>query len=355
MVVREKDSVNNAVMKFTDIFGQDRAIDAIAAAYRADRLPHAMIFAGPVGVGKRTTALALAGLFLCEKPADLSPCGKCQSCIAFDAGSHPDYHRVYKNLIRSIKGDDELKPVDLSIDVLREELIKKAAMKSIVGVGKVFVVEQADLMNVYGQNSILKTLEEPYGRALVILLTDNPDGLLPTVRSRCRTFRFSPLDVEAVQRELIKRGQDKTVASQAARLSEGSLGLAIKWIEDGVIAPAGELLERMNRIVAGKPPSDMPDWFKKAAETYAEKQLAREKNDSKAQATRDGLLLYLHIAASHLRKRLTELTDADALERTCGGIDALVRAEKYINANVTISLVFQELSVSLDEQFAVAR
>ena len=74
---------------FSDIFGQDQAIDAIRRAYAADRLPHGVIFAGPVGVGKATTARALGALFLCERPAGTDACGQCDSCRVFQAGNHP--------------------------------------------------------------------------------------------------------------------------------------------------------------------------------------------------------------------------------------------------------------------------
>src|ERR1700742_5101770 len=85
----------------SDIFGQDAAIDSIRRAYAADRLPHGLIFAGPVGVGKGTTAAALAALFLCETPTrDRLPCGNCPACQVMAAGTHPDYHVITKELIR---------------------------------------------------------------------------------------------------------------------------------------------------------------------------------------------------------------------------------------------------------------
>jgi DNA polymerase-3 subunit delta' len=68
----------------------------LSRAFGADRLPHGLIFGGPIGVGKGTAALALATLFLCEKPKDTKPCGKCQSCVAMAGGSHPDYHVITK-------------------------------------------------------------------------------------------------------------------------------------------------------------------------------------------------------------------------------------------------------------------
>src|SRR6185437_4590183 len=110
--------------KFSDIFGQEQAIETLMKAYRADRLPHGMIFAGPAGVGKMTTARALATLFLCQDPKVDAPCGKCESCTLMgvlndhESTNHPDFHVVYRQLIRLDK--DKSKARDLSIDVVRD-------------------------------------------------------------------------------------------------------------------------------------------------------------------------------------------------------------------------------------------
>src|SRR3954463_9930628 len=144
------------MLQLADIFGQDEAIGWIRKALAADRLPHGLIFAGPVGVGKATTAAALGKLFLCEKPKGDTPCGQCESCRVFAAGNHPDYHVITKELIRYHDKTGKSKGIELSINVLRPELIDKAAMKPGMNVGKVFVIEQAELMNPQAQNSMLK-------------------------------------------------------------------------------------------------------------------------------------------------------------------------------------------------------
>src|SRR5438270_10619086 len=208
--------------RFSDILGQDAAIDWLRRAYLGDRLPHGLLFAGPVGVGKATTASALAALFLCENPKDTNPCGACESCRVFAAGNHPDFHVITKELIRYHDKTGKSKGIDLSIHVLRPELIEPASRKPAMGRGKVFVVEQADLMNAQAQNALLKTLEEPYGRALIILLTDQPGALLATIRSRCQLVRFASLDEQQVGKELVRRGIDRSVAAKAASLARGS-------------------------------------------------------------------------------------------------------------------------------------
>src|SRR5439155_10759505 len=245
-----------------DIFGQTEALEALLRAYRNDHLPHAMIFAGRIGVGKATAARGLASLFLCETPRSDKPCGTCKSCVLMDAGNHPDFHTVYRQLIRLEK--TEAKARDLTIDVIRDYLVGPANRTPVMGRGKVFVVEEADLMNPSAQNALLKTLEEPTKRTLLILITDQPDCLLPTIRSRCQIVRFASLDPKLVARELERCKIDKKTAADAAALAEGSLGLALRWIQDGVIAVARELIGHVDALLDGREIADLPDWFKKA-------------------------------------------------------------------------------------------
>jgi DNA polymerase-3 subunit delta' len=205
-------------------------------------------------------------------------------------------------------------------------------------------------MTTEAQNALLKTLEEPHGRTLIILLTDQPDALLPTIRSRSQVVRFASLDEQTVARELRSRGIDQGTATQAARFTQGSLGVALKWIEDGVIEPAADLVGMVDGLFAGRPPDDLPGWFKKAADAYAEKQLVRDPLGSKDAATREGLSLYLNVAAGHVRRRLAERVDPEELERACAAIDAIIRAEQYLDGNVNTSLVFQQLAATLRRQ-----
>jgi DNA polymerase-3 subunit delta' len=337
-----------ALITFDQIFGQENALDALRRAYLADRLPHGLLFAGPVGVGKGTVAAALAALFLCRTPNGDRPCGKCDSCLVFPSGNHPDYHIITKELIRYHDKTGKSKGIDLSINVLRPELIEPAGRKAVMGNGKVFVIEQAEMMNPQAQNGLLKTLEEPAGRTIIMLLTDQPNSLLATVRSRCQTIRFAALPVEVVKQKLIDRRVATDLAASAAVLSEGSLGESLRWIEDGIIELARELIQQLDAVAAGSGAADLQDWFKKAAESYAEKQLGRDELASKDQATRQGYALYLRLASQHLRRRLSQTDDSDALEQICSAIDAIAQAEAYLDANVNIALVFQQLGIALE-------
>ncbi len=350
------DPVNTPQLK--DIFDQPEAVDFLRRAIIADRLPHGLVFAGPAGVGKGTTATALAAVFLCLHPTVDDPtglpaaCGACESCRGMAAGerpdtNHPDYHRIHRLLIRIDK--DQSKALNLPIDVIRQYLVEPANRKPMLNNGKVFVIEEAELMNPAAQNALLKTLEEPYGKTLLILLSDQPDSLLQTIRSRCQVVRFAALPRDRVINEMKSRGIDPATAADAADFADGSLGMAIKWTTDDVIPHARRLEMLLKRILAGSgDATELLTLIQTAADEYAAKQLAADKYASKPQATRDGLLIYFKLIAQALRTGLREGGDADHLEQLCAGIDAVARAESYLESNVNVSLLLQQLALALE-------
>jgi DNA polymerase-3 subunit delta' len=219
----------------------------------------------------------------------------------------------------------------------------------------VFVIEQAELLSNDAANSMLKTLEEPPGaRTIIILLTDQPGVMLQTIRSRCRTIQFAAMSDDLVKSELKKRNVPAGVAASAAMYADGSLGLALKWIDHGVVLAANDLAKQIDAIIEGNPAPALPEWFKKAADAYAAKQLECDELASKDQATREGLAIYLKLAAQRFRRLLESESDPEILENVATAIDEIVRAENYLDSNVNIPLVFQQLSMSLERTFAAA-
>src|SRR5690606_24705195 len=174
---------------FDRIIGPEAVVARLRAGLVGDRLPHGLLFAGPAGVGKFTTARALAKVFLGgEEDASVAH--------RVEQGTHPDFHVITRQLIRYHDETGKSKGIDLSVKVIRPELIEPANRHSAEGRGKVFVVEEAETMNAAAQNALLKTLEEPQGRTIIILLTDQPESLLPTIRSRCQAIPFNELSRE---------------------------------------------------------------------------------------------------------------------------------------------------------------
>jgi DNA polymerase-3 subunit delta' len=328
------------MIRLGDIFGQDGVIADLRGAIAADRLAHGLIFAGPEGVGKGATASALGALFLCESPKSGEACGRCASCRAIAANAHPDFHVVNKELARVYDRSGTSKATQLSINVIRNDVAQPAGRKTVLGRGKVFVIEEAELMTPAAQNALLKTLEEPAGRALIILLTTHAADLLTTIRSRCRTFRFASLPTELVVKQLQLRGIDAAIAARAAEFADGSLGIALRWIEDGLLDSVAAVAESVDAAMAGKP-ADLAETLRRSADIYAQKVLQRDELASKDATTRAALGVYLGIAARRIRHRLASPAASD---RACAAIDAVAQAERYLDANVNTSVVIAQLA-----------
>jgi DNA polymerase-3 subunit delta' len=237
-------------MSLKEIFCQDRAIGTLQRALAADRVPHAYIFTGPEGVGKFMTARKWAKLLLCQKPSAsnsfFDSCGKCQSCVKFEAGAHTDFHRVYKELRQFTEdGQHKTTPVELPIDVIREFLIDKVASRPTLSQRSVFVVEEAQKLNKESQNAMLKTLEEPPPYCSIILLCTRLEDLLPTTQSRCQIVNFGPIEENVIVDKLQQNGLKKEEARYWARFSQGSLGVAMQWA--GLKSAIEALLEERDK------------------------------------------------------------------------------------------------------------
>lgn len=317
---------------FDEIVGQEQTIGRLRAGLGSDRLPHGLLFAGPAGVGKFTTAKALAKAFLG---------GGDDVAHRVERETHPDFHIITRQLIRYHDESGKSKAIDLSVKVIRPELVEPASRHSVEGRGKVFVIEEAETMNAAAQNALLKTLEEPAGRTLIILLTDAPESLLPTIRSRCQVFGFAALSREDAVRVMEMKGVSPRDAERAVTIAGGSPGRALRFIEDGIVQRAEELFGLLERG------GDLKEWLKSAAEAYTARQLERDPQGSKDAFTRAGYSLYLGLAADHFRGQLADSDDAERLEAICERIDAVARAEEYLSANVNVALTVQQLELSL--------
>jgi hypothetical protein len=271
----------------------------------------------------------------------------------FPSGNHPDYHVITRELIRYHDKTGKSKAVALSIEVIRHELVEPAAHTSVMNRGKFFVVEEADLMSPAAQNAMLKTLEEPLGRSAIVLLTDSPHSLLPTVLSRCQLLRFAPLDAALVRKRLEKQGIDPATAAEAAEISDGSLGGAMRLISEGTLPAARQLRRQADELLKGHAPDDFPGFLTKAAGAYADQQLQRDPLGSKEAATRAGLAMFLRIAAERFRTRLHETSDAGDVERTCAAIDAVRRCQMYLDANVNVPIALGQLAAEWNRELIV--
>ena len=331
---------------FSSIVGQTEALTFLSRALAAERLPHGLLFAGPSGVGKRTTAVALATIFLADRADD--PASIDQTAALIAAGTHPDYHFVTRTLVREIDGKKASKAIDLGVHVIRDYVLEPAGRKPVMGVGKAFVISESETMNNSAQNALLKTLEEPSGRTLIVLLTDQPHALLSTIRSRTQMVRFCPLASDDALGVLASHQIEPTLARNAIALAGGSPGLALRWVQDDVAMRAAVWHRLLDTADAQRGPTEIATFLKAASDAYAEKQLERDPVGSEDGFKRDGLTVYFRLAADHLRARLTvDDPSPGELDRTCDQIEALRRAESHVDANVNTALVLQQIGVDL--------
>jgi DNA polymerase-3 subunit delta' len=197
--------------------GNPRVVQILQRALAQDRLPHALIFAGPAGIGKRALAVLLAQRLNCFSPQGEDACGICPSCRKVLAFSHPD--------VRIVTPDGAF----IRIDQVRA-LIGEIAFQPFEGKYRIAILDPADQMRPETAHSLLKTLEEPVSRTFLILVTTNPYALLVTIRSRCRMLQLGRIPQHQIEEYLVtKEGRSKEEARLAAAFSDGSLAAALSF------------------------------------------------------------------------------------------------------------------------------
>jgi DNA polymerase III delta' subunit len=234
-------------MAWQGIEGHDAIAEHFRRSLRRGRLGSTFLFVGPPGIGKRLFAEKLAQALLCPNvPADkLAPCGQCASCLQVMARTHPDLYLVEK------PADKSEIPVELLIGDLnhrmREGLCHDISLKPFMGGRKVAIIDDADHLNEAGANCLLKTLEEPPPRSVLILIGTSPDKQLPTIRSRCQTIRFSPLEAETVATILQSRGlvADFEHARRLADFAGGSVERAAELADEDLWTFRRQLLSEL--------------------------------------------------------------------------------------------------------------
>lgn len=233
---------------FAGMLGQENAIAVLNRMLETGRLPQALLFHGPEGVGKATAAVALSSALLCEAADGPAPCGACPACGLVLAGNHPDLMTVVRLPRKDRK--DELHKFIL-VEQIRD-LSHLASLAPRAGSRRIFIIDPADRMNLEAQNALLKTLEEPPGQALLILVAARPQVLIPTVRSRCFAVGFAALAADALAALLEARGLERDEALARASLAEGRPGRALELELQGLRDRREAVLEMLESLADGR-------------------------------------------------------------------------------------------------------
>ena len=200
---------------FNNIIGHEEIIRHLKNAMETGKVSHSYIFTGNPGCGKKLLATTYAMTLQCEA-GGTEPCQKCDSCKKALGKNHPDIIVVSHE-----------KPGTISIDEIREQVIHDVAIKPYCSPHKIYIIAEADLMTPQAQNALLKTIEEPPEYAVIMLLTSNIDGLLPTIQSRCVRLDLKVVDDSLVKKYLMERLQIPDYQAEVvASFAQGSIGKA---------------------------------------------------------------------------------------------------------------------------------
>lgn len=376
-------------MPFRSLVGHRLVAQLLARAVANDTLPPSLLFAGPAGIGKFTTAIALAEALNCTQPLRgdaagefaIDACGECTSCrrlaragAAFASGIGAE--SIALDCLRVLVPDEKQ---SIKIDPVRS-VIERAGFRPFDGARRVVVIDRADALEVSAQNAWLKMLEEPPPGTVFVLVTDRPDGLLPTIRSRCPRLTFAPLERTDVESYLAShpvrvpeaapagRGRAKGPAAlqplgaeeakAVAALARGSIGRALALVGEDA-GGARSVAETVLRSVAGNPG---PGGRLQAAQLLIEKEDGKKKAPTRAEVAERlealaGLLRDLEVLATKADERwlanadrlsvlrsLAAAYDADRLVRAFESVD---KAQTALERNVSQKSVADWLAMRL--------
>ena len=277
-------------MPWHQIAGQDRAVRLLRSALERGQPHHAYLLAGPAGVGKELLARLFAQAANCEAPPAEQPCGSCPACAAIARGNHPDVAWVLPQseaVSRGIisRADLEAAPSrEIRVDEVRA-LSRRLSLRAARGRRKIAVLAPAEAMNERAQNTLLKTLEEPPPATTFLLVSEQPDVLLATVRSRCARIQLAPLPEKVLVEQLVKRGAPAEEARRRAARADGSLGRALS-LDAEELERRRELLDSVEGALAAPDERDALD----LAEAAGERDAARGVADAVQAWTRDLLV-----------------------------------------------------------------
>lgn len=360
---------------FSRILGQDRAIALLQKSLKSGRVHHAWIFHGPQGVGKFTTALAFASLLLdpTTQPSfsgefECDPDSHVQRLIR--TGCHPDLHVITKELARfsEDRAVREQKQITISKDVIDTHLLVPAALapsiRNQAAAAKVFIIDEAELLDRWAshaptQASILKTMEEPPDRTVIILVTSSEERLLPTIRSRCQRVSFAPLSTDSMM-DWIKREPEASTLSTAARdwmlrFSAGSPGTFVLAMRGGLHEWHLRLEPLLAQLEQGRFPPNIGSVMAELVKEWSEAWVKTHENASKEAANKAGSDWIFRLLSEHFRSRLRDSVDSirPGLESPfLVTIDLIQQAEQRVDANVNSIFVFDALAADIAGAFA---
>lgn len=326
--------------KFTDITGHETIIEYFKNAISMDKVSHAYILNGPDDSGKMMLAEAFAETLQCEKGGS-EPCGSCHSCMQAESHNQPDIIYVTHE-----------KPNTLGVEDIRHQLNEDIILKPYSSRYRIYIVDEAEKMNVQAQNALLKTIEEPPAYGIILLLTTNADSFLPTILSRCVRLDLKAVADSKIRSLLMEKYQVPDYQAEIClAFAQGNVGKAIR------LASSDNFNEMKNSVIQLIKRLDDIDLYEM---TEAIKQITEYKlqiNDyfDLIMIWYRDVLLYKATADANrivLKEEIYSIKQ-EASRSSYDGIEqiltALDKAKTRLKANVNFDLVIELLLLTIKE------
>ncbi len=327
--------------RFSDIVGQEQLREHLENAVRMNKVSHAYIINGERNAGKEFIARTFAMALQCEDRQGVEPCQECHSCKQAKSGNHPDIIFVTHE-----------KPGTIGVDDIRKQINGDVAIKPYSGPKKIYIVREGEKMTVQAQNALLKTLEEPPEYAVILILTDNVNALLPTILSRCVVLNMKPAKDARIKEYLMENMEIPDYkANICVAFARGNVGkarlLANSEEFDKVKEEALTLLKyigemELHEIVAAirkinEYKFDVNDYMDILSIWYRDVLLFK--------ATHDVNNLIFREEIQSIRK-VADKSTYEGIERI---IDALQKSKQRLKANVNFDLTMELLLLTIKE------
>lgn len=326
---------------FKAIVGHEEVIEHLQSAISTGKVSHAYVFSGESGSGKKLLATTFAMTLQCEEKGT-DPCLKCESCKRTFSKNHPD-----------IIGVVHEKPNTISIEEIRRQIVEDVQIKPYYGPYKIYIVNDADKMTVQAQNALLKTIEEPPAYAVILLLTNNIDGLLPTILSRCVRLDLRVVPDNLVKNYLMERLHIPDYQAEVdASFAQGNIGKAKEAATSEEFAEMTRKVLQLLRYVNDMEVYELVDIMKELA---PDKENVYDYLDLFLLWFRDVLMFKATRDVDNLVfKQEINLIKDQARERSYEGLekilDAVEKAKTRLRANVNFDLVMELLFLTIREK-----
>lgn len=293
---------------FNNILGNEKIKDLLVNSIKNNKTSHSYLFVGTQGIGKKLIAKEFSKMILCTD--ENKYCSKCKSCIEFDTNNNPDF--------KIIEPDGN----SLKIEQIRE-FQSKVAEKPIISNRKVYIINDSDKMTTEAQNCLLKTLEEPPEFVTIILIGENENSFLSTIKSRCMILHFEKISNQTIEKFLEENYQTKINSKIMIDAFQGSIGKAIQLKEKQ------EEYEKIEDIIYSLEKKDKIDILNMSEIIYKAKE---EKND---------ILDYMNIVFIDLAKKTNKYADC---------IKIVEETKRRLQSNANYDMSIDNMLLKLWEQ-----